>query len=278
MTLSLRARAIITAIAVFVLAAVYFPLLVVLVNSFNASRVFSWPPPSYTTDWWGKALHNDGVRQALFTSIQAATAATLLALVLGSLAAVAVSRYTFFGRQTINLLLVLPIALPGIVTGMALNSSFSLVLRPLGIQFGLFTVILGHTTFCIVVVFNNVLARMRRLPMSLAEASADLGADPLTTARLITFPLLRSALVAGAVLAFGLSFDDLHDLGLLCAKVIAARHNHADRLTLAIRHNYGVGNHPPLKIDIGLGENGDIGELIVFHPVSLRIPNPDLQV
>jgi len=209
MTLSLRARAIITAIAVFVLAAVYFPLLVVLVNSFNASRVFSWPPPSYTTDWWGKALHNDGVRQALFTSIQAATAATLLALVLGSLAAVAVSRYTFFGRQTINLLLVLPIALPGIVTGMALNSSFSLVLRPLGIQFGLFTVILGHTTFCIVVVFNNVLARMRRLPMSLAEASADLGADPLTTARLITFPLLRSALVAGAVLAFGLSFDEI---------------------------------------------------------------------
>ena len=209
MTLSNRARIVITGIASLVLALIYAPLLLVLVNSFNASKVFSWPPTQLTTRWWHLAVTNIGVREALFTSIKAASAATTLALVLGTLAAVAVSRYRFFGRQTVNLLLVLPIALPGIVTGMALNSAFSIVLRPMGIEFGLFTVILGHTTFCIVVVFNNVLARMRRLQTSLAEASADLGADPLTTARLITFPLLRSALVAGAVLAFGLSFDEI---------------------------------------------------------------------
>jgi putative spermidine/putrescine transport system permease protein len=192
-----------------VLVFIHLPLLVVLVNSFNTSRVFGWPPSGVTTMWWHRAIANDGVRTALATSLKAASVATTLALLLGTLTAFAVARYKFFGRSVISLVVALPIALPGIVTGMALNAAFSTTLKPLGISFGLFTVILGHTTFCVVVVFNNVLARLQRVGVSLQEASADLGARPWTTARLVTFPLLRSALVAGAVLAFGLSFDEI---------------------------------------------------------------------
>jgi putative spermidine/putrescine transport system permease protein len=182
---------------------------VVLVNSFNSSRVFAWPPTSFTTQWWQRAIANDGVRSALATSLKAASVATLLALILGTLTAFAVSRYQFFGKSVVSLIVVLPIALPGIVTGMALNAAFSTTLKPLGISFGLFTVILGHTTFCVVVIFNNMLARLQRVGTSLQEASADLGAPPWVTARLVTFPLIRSALVAGAVLSFGLSFDEI---------------------------------------------------------------------
>jgi putative spermidine/putrescine transport system permease protein len=192
-----------------VLVFIYFPLAVVLVNSFNASKVFSWPPTSFTTEWWQKAATNEGVRSALLTSIKAATGATIIALVLGAMIAFAVGRYDFFGKQPISFLVILPIALPGIVTGIALNSSFNTVLVPMGISFGLFTVILGHATFCIVVVFNNILARLRRTGSSLEEAAMDLGAGPWQTFRDVTFPAVRSALVAGALLAFALSFDEI---------------------------------------------------------------------
>ena len=202
-------RRLLIAFTSLVLLFIHVPLVVVLVNSFNTSRVFGWPPSGLTTRWWSRAIENEGVRTALLTSIKAASAATALALVLGTMTAFAVSRYRFFGRSVISLVVVLPIALPGIVTGMALNAAFSTTLKPLGINFGLLTVILGHTTFCVVVVFNNVVARLQRVGVSLQEASADLGARPWTTARLVTFPLLRSALVAGAVLAFGLSFDEI---------------------------------------------------------------------
>ena len=150
-----------------------------------------------------------GVRSALLTSIKAATGATLIALLLGGMIAFAVARYDFFGKQPISFLVILPIALPGIVTGIALNSSFNTVLVPLGISFGLLTVILGHATFCIVVVFNNILARLRRTGSSLEEAAMDLGAGPWQTFRDVTFPAVRSALVAGALLAFALSFDEI---------------------------------------------------------------------
>jgi putative spermidine/putrescine transport system permease protein len=123
--------------------------------------------------------------------------------------AFAVSRYRFFGRDVVSFLFILPIALPGIITGVALNSAFSVVLPHLGISFGLFTVVLGHATFCIVVVFNNVVARLRRMGSSLEEASMDLGADVFTTFWRVTFPTLRGALVAGALLAFALSFDEI---------------------------------------------------------------------
>ena len=153
-----------------------------------------------------KAVENPGARDAFFTSIQVALIATAVALVLGTLAALAVSRHRFFGRETISFLVILPIALPGIVTGIALNSTFSQVF---GIDLSLFTVVVGHATFCIVVVYNNALARLRRTSASFEEASADLGATPWQTFRRVTLPNMRTALIAGALLAFALSFDEI---------------------------------------------------------------------
>jgi putative spermidine/putrescine transport system permease protein len=191
------------------LAVIYVPLLVVLANSFNADRAFGWPPTRLTGQWWSATWDNDGVRTALWTSVKAGLGATAIALALGTMAAFAVQRYRFFGRETVSLLVILPIALPGIVTGIALNNAFRTVLSPFGIQLGLFTVVVGHATFCIVIVYNNVLARLRRLGTSVEEASADLGADTFQTFRYVTFPLLRSALLAGGLLAFALSFDEI---------------------------------------------------------------------
>jgi len=209
MNLSLRSRIAITFAGLVGLAFIYVPLAVVVINSFNASKVFSWPPTQFTLEWWQRAVTNDGVRAALLTSFKAGIGATVIALLLGTALSFALVRYDFFGRSAINFLVVLPISLPGIVTGIALNTSFTTVLAPLGINLGLFTVVLGHATFCIVVVFNNVSARLRRTGTSLEEASADLGATLWQTFRFITFPAIRSALVAGALLAFALSFDEI---------------------------------------------------------------------
>jgi len=191
------------------LAVIYVPLLVVLLNSFNADRTFGWPPSGLTLEWWSRASRNQGAVDAVWTSVKAGLAATATALVLGTMAAFAVQRYRFFGRDTVSLLIVLPIALPGIVTGIALNNAFRTVLEPFGLGLGLFTVVAGHATFCIVVVFNNVVARLRRLGGNLEEASMDLGADTFQTFRYVTFPMIRSALLAGGVLAFALSFDEI---------------------------------------------------------------------
>jgi putative spermidine/putrescine transport system permease protein len=191
------------------LAVIYVPLAVVLISSFSPERTFGWPPSGFTLSWWGRAWDNEGARAALATSVKAALGATVVALVLGTMASFAVARYRFFGRETVSILLVLPIALPGIVTGIALSSAIQTTLRPLGIDFGLFTVIVGHSTFCIVVVYNNVLARLRRVGGSLEEASMDLGAGVFQTFRFVTFPAVRSALLAGGLLAFALSFDEI---------------------------------------------------------------------
>jgi putative spermidine/putrescine transport system permease protein len=188
------------------LVVIYFPLLLVLLNSFNADTTFGWPPSALTLEWWSRVVANKGAISALWTSVQAGLAATAIALVLGTMAAFALQRYRFYGRDTVSLLIILPIALPGIVTGIALNNAFRTIL---GIDLGLFTAIIAHATFCIVVVFNNVIARLRRLGGNLQEASMDLGADGFTTFRLVTFPMLRSALLAGGLLAFALSFDEI---------------------------------------------------------------------
>ncbi len=210
MRLTARARAGLWVLGGAVLVFIYAPLAVVALNSFNSDRTFGWPPPGFTLRWWQLALNAQGPREALRTSVEAGLGATALALVLGTLLAMALTRYDFFGRQAVSLLVVLPIALPGIVTGIALQSVIQNVLGPVfGIGAGLFTIIVGHATFCIVVVFNNVTARLRRAGGSLEAASADLGAPPWTTFRLVTFPVLRSALVAGALLAFALSFDEI---------------------------------------------------------------------
>src|SRR3954454_7768661 len=188
------------------LAFLYAPLIVIGIYAFNERRTATWPPPGFTLKWFDKAFHNQGVRNALWTSVQAGLAATAIALVLGSLAALAVARFRVFGREGGPVPLLLPIALPGIVTGMALNSTFTQIL---GVDLTMFTIIVGHATFCVVVVYNNVIARLRRMGPSLEEASADLGAHTWQTFARVTFPQLRSALIAGALLAFGLSFDEV---------------------------------------------------------------------
>jgi putative spermidine/putrescine transport system permease protein len=188
------------------LAFIYVPLIVIAVYAFNESRSQSWPIDGFTLDWFDRALNNPGVRDALWTSLKAGLGATAIAIVLGTLAALAVARHRFFGRDTISFLVILPIALPGIVTGMALNATFTQVL---GVDLTLFTVIVGHATFCIVVVYNNAVARLRRTGTSLEEAANDLGAGPWRAFRDITFPQMRTALVAGALLAFALSFDEI---------------------------------------------------------------------
>lgn len=190
-------------------AFIYVPLALVLVNSFNPDRSASWPPSGLTFRWWSVAWENEGARAALWVSVKAGLGATAIALVLGTLIAFAVARHRFFGRDAISFVVVLPIALPGIVTGIALNSAFSTVLEPLGVGLGLFTVIVGHATFCIVVVFNNVVARLRRTSGSYEEAAMDLGADTFRAFVDVTFPLVRSALLAGGLLAFALSFDEI---------------------------------------------------------------------
>jgi putative spermidine/putrescine transport system permease protein len=190
----------------FTLLFLYIPLIVIAIYAFNATRVQKWPPAGLTLHWFSRAFENRGVRDALLTSVKAGLGATALALVLGTLASIAVARYRFFGREAVSFLVILPIALPGIVTGMALNSSFTQVL---GVSLGLATIIVGHATFCIVIVFNNVVARLRRTSLSFEEASADLGARGYQTFRFVVLPQMRSALVAGALLAFALSFDEV---------------------------------------------------------------------
>jgi putative spermidine/putrescine transport system permease protein len=207
--LSRGARAALAAFMGLGLAVIYLPLVVVLISSFNTDRTFGWPPSGLTFDWWSRTFHNTGAREALATSVKAGLGATAVALVLGTMAAFAVARYRFFGRVAISILIVLPIALPGIVTGIALSNAITTTLEPIGINFGLFTVVVGHATFCVVVVYNNVLARLRRTGGSLEEASMDLGADVFQTFRHVTFPAVRSALLAGALLAFALSFDEI---------------------------------------------------------------------
>jgi putative spermidine/putrescine transport system permease protein len=188
-----------------VLGFLYLPLVILAIYAFNPSIIQSWPPGGFTLHWFGEAFGNPALRTAVINSILVALVATAIALVLGTAAALAVQRFEFFGKQTISFFLVLPIALPGVVTGIALRTSFV----TLGIDFGLLTIIVGHATFCVVIAYNNVIARLRRLPRSPEEASSDLGADIFTTFRRITLPGMGTALLSGGLLAFALSFDEI---------------------------------------------------------------------
>ena len=206
MRLSRRSALALRAAVAVGLAFVYVPLAVIAIYAFNSSSILEWPPPGLTLHWFSEAFESQPARDALLTSLKAGVAATAIAILLGTLASLAVSRHRFFGRETISFLVILPIALPGIVTGVAISNTFTQVL---GVDLSLFTVIVGHATFCIVVVYNNVVARLRRLSTSFEEASADLGAHTWQTFRFVTFPQLRTALAAGALLAFALSFDEI---------------------------------------------------------------------
>ncbi len=189
-----------------VVAFLHIPLALIVLYAFSAEdKTYVFPPPALTTRWFGVAWGRDDVWQAITLSFQVAAWSTAIALVLGTLAAAALARSRFFGRDAISLLLILPIALPGVVTGIALRSAYG----TLEIPFSFWTIVIGHATFCVVVVFNNAVARLRRLNPNLIEASMDLGADGFQTLRHVILPQLGSALLAGALLAFALSFDEV---------------------------------------------------------------------
>jgi putative spermidine/putrescine transport system permease protein len=184
----------------------HVPLAIIVLYAFSAEEAtFVFPPPALTSKWFAVALARDDIHAALGLSLRVAAIATALAIVFGSLAAAAVWRSKFFGRDSISLLLVLPIALPGIITGISLRSAFGL----LEIPFSFWTIVIGHATFCIVVVYNNVLARLRRSSFAQLEASMDLGANGFQTFRYVLLPNIASSLLAGAMLAFALSFDEI---------------------------------------------------------------------
>ena len=188
-----------------VLLFLFTPIVLIFVYAFNTSNIQSWPIPGFTLKWFTSTWNDPDIRRSLSLSLQVGLGATALALVLGSCAAFAIHRMTWFGREVVSLMFVLPLALPGIVTGIALNAAFSFG----GISLSTLTIVVGHTTFCIVVVYNNVLARLRRTQGSLIEAAMDLGANGLQVLRDITLPLISTAVVAGAMLAFALSFDEV---------------------------------------------------------------------
>jgi putative spermidine/putrescine transport system permease protein len=200
-----RTRAALAVWSWLVIAFLWLPLLLIFVYAFNSSNVQGWPIKHYTTHWFRVAWDTSEVRDAIWLSVKAGLLATAAALVLGSAAALAIARFRFFGRESVSFLLVLPIALPGIITGMALNSFFAYR----HITLSLWTIVIGHATFCVVVVYNNVLARLRRSSPSLLEASMDLGADGWQTFRFVVWPVLSTALVAGGLLSFALSFDEV---------------------------------------------------------------------
>ena len=195
--------------ALVTLTFIYAPLVLIALYAFNKNVTQAWPIEQFSTKWFSVAYHDDAVREALKNSILAALGATAVALVLGTLASLAVARYNFFGREVITFAVILPIALPGIVTGLALQATILDVLGPMGVRFGLMTIVIGHATFCIVVIYNNVIARLRRTAGNLDEASADLGADTWQTFRYVLLPQLRTAMLAGGLLAFALSFDEV---------------------------------------------------------------------
>lgn len=206
MRLSKGSRVLLRIVVGLGMAFIYIPLIVIVLYAFNSSKVLAWPPPGWTTHWFSQAFNNEAAREAFVTSLKAGVVASAIALGLGTLAALAVARHRFFGRETISFLVILPIALPGIITGVAISNTFTQVLN---VPLSLFTVIVGHATFCIVVVYNNAVARLRRLSGSYEEASADLGAHTWQTFRYVTFPGMKSALIAGGLLAFALSFDEI---------------------------------------------------------------------
>jgi putative spermidine/putrescine transport system permease protein len=188
-----------------VIAFLWIPLVVIALYAFNKSNIQGWPITSWTFHWFSVTWHNSEARSAFWLSVRVALATTGIALVLGTMAAAAVARFRFFGRDTVSFLLVLPLALPGIITGTALLRFYSFA----QIQVSIWTIVIGHATFCVVVVYNNVVARLRRTSSSLIEASQDLGADGWQTFRFVLWPTLSTALVAGGLLAFALSFDEV---------------------------------------------------------------------
>ncbi len=253
-----------------VLAFLFVPIVLIVLYAFNQSNIESWPIAGFSLHWFGVAWHDPQVRSAFLLSVRVGLVATVLALLLGSAVAYALYKFRFFGREAISFLLVLPLALPGIITGIALNSFFAFT----GVQLGTLTIIVGHTTFCIVLVYNNLIARLRRTPGSLAEASMDLGARGWQTLRFVTLPLSATALVSGALLAFGLSFERGHRHGVHrgCAEHPAAVDLRRDPARAAAPRGErgGVRRHP--ADDHSGGPRGAAGRRRRGHQVGAQRP------
>jgi putative spermidine/putrescine transport system permease protein len=181
------------------LAFMHIPVLIIILYAFTTEgSTYQFPPPGLTLRWFERAFERRDIWESLTLSLGVATCATLVALVLGTLAAFALARARFPARESLTVLFVMPIALPGIVTGIAMLAAMKL-----------WRVEAGHATFCTVIVYNNVIARLRRLPPSWVEASMDLGADGLQTFRFVLLPQVATAFLAGGMLAFALSFDEI---------------------------------------------------------------------
>jgi putative spermidine/putrescine transport system permease protein len=200
-----RSRVAVGVWSALVIAFLWIPIVIIMLYAFNGSVLQTWPVQGWTLHWFRAAWDDHEVRSSLLLSVKVGLAATAVALVLGSAASFAIHRFRFFGRESVSFLLLFPIALPGIITGMALNSFYVFA----GVSFSIWTIVIGHATFCVVVVYNNVLARLRRTSGSLVEASMDLGADGWQTFRFVIWPAVSTALVAGGLLAFALSFDEV---------------------------------------------------------------------
>jgi putative spermidine/putrescine transport system permease protein len=184
----------------------HIPFWLIFLYAFTTEEsAYTFPPPGLTLKWIPQAIQNTAMQGALLLTLRVAVLATVAALILGTLAAAAVYRFNFFGKDAISFMLVLPLALPGIVTGIAMRSAISL----LHIPFSFWTIVIGHATFCVVVVYNNVIARFRRSSNSMIEASMDLGANSFQTFWHVVLPNIGTALLAGAILAFSLSFDEV---------------------------------------------------------------------
>ncbi|MBB5373819.1 ABC transporter permease [Acidocella aromatica] len=201
----MRSEALIWAAVAAIMGFLFIPIVIIIAYAFSAAPIPSWPITSFALHWFSDTWNDDEIRQALALSVEVAALATISAILLGTLAAMAVARMKSAAKEVVSFIAVLPIALPGILTGMALASYFAFW----GLNLSYWTIVAGHATFCIVIVYNNVIARLRRMPRSLTEASADLGADAFLTFRRVQLPMMASAIGAGALLAFALSFDEV---------------------------------------------------------------------
>ncbi len=184
----------------------HIPLLLIILYAFTTEdKSYQFPPPGYTLKWFEVVLNRQDIWNAVELSMRIAIISTFFAIILGTLAAGALYKKSFFGKSSITILIILPIALPGIITGISLRSTFGVM----GVPFSTWTIIIGHATFCMVVVYNNVVARLRRTSPNLIQASMDLGANNLQTFFYVILPNMGTAILAGGMLAFALSFDEV---------------------------------------------------------------------
>jgi len=194
-----------TSMSMCVLAFLYLPITVLIAFSFNDSRILSLPWRGFTWRWYEALFANTDLQDAIWNSLYVGLIATLITVLIGVPAAFALDRYNFPGKTLFRRFILLPIALPGIITGVAMLNMFS----TLGVNLSLETVIMGHATALVSVVATQVFARLQRINRSMEEASADLGAKPWQTFWYVTLPNIRSAIVGSALLAFTLSFDEI---------------------------------------------------------------------